>query len=225
MKYYIGNKEYDLSNDELEEYYLDEGTEASCYKIEDFVMKIHHNYPNNDVLSEEDCKRLINIKTNRIILPDDIVYDEDGNYLGYITKYIKSEKPKIKNLKIGRLLYEFYNLEKEVKQLDEEDLLLDDLNYLNTLFSNGIYLCDPGKYSFVDSSDKKRFLNCFNRDTINYYEVNELLFKLFKFNKKEKQELLSILCRDCEYVTETIENIGYDLDEDAKTYFKRISNR
>ena len=225
MKYYIGNKVYDFSEEELDRYYLDEGTEATCYKMGDTVLKIHHDYPNRDILSEDNCKRLSKIETDRILLPKDIVYDEDGKYLGYTVKYINSEEPKIKNLKIGNLINEFYVLEKEVKQLDEEYVLLEDLNYLNTIYSNGFYLCDPGKYSFVDDLDKRRFLSCFNRDTINYYEINELLFRLFKFSNKDKIKISDTLFKYGEYVSEIIENIGYDPEEDVKTYFKRIVNR
>ena len=90
MKYYIGNKVYDFSEEELDRYYLDEGTEATCYKMGDTVLKIHHDYPNRDILSEDNCKRLSRIETDRILLPKDIVYDEDGKYLGYTVKYINS---------------------------------------------------------------------------------------------------------------------------------------
>lgn len=225
MKYFIGNKVYDFSEEELNRFYLDEGTEATCYKLGDTVLKIHHEFPNRDVLSEDNCKRLSKIKTDRILLPKEAVYNEDGKYLGYTVKYINSEEPRIKNLKIGTLLNEFYVLEKEVKHLDEEYILLEDLNYLNTIYSNGFYLCDPGRYSFVDDSEKRRFLSYFNRETINYYEINELIFRLFKFSNKEKIRLSDSLFRYGEYLSEIIENIGYDSEEDAKTYFKRIANR
>lgn len=225
MKYFIGKKVYDFSNDELDRFYLDEGTEAICYRLGDFVLKIHHDYHVSDVLSEDNCKRLSRISTNRLLLPKDVVYDEDGNYLGYTIKYIKSEEPRIKNLKVGNLIDEFYILEKEVKQLDEEYVLLDDLNYLNTIFSNGFYLCDPGKYSFVDDFEKRRFLSYFNRETINYYEIKELIFRLFKFSNREKIRLLDTLFGYGEYVSEIIDDIGYNPEENAKTYFKRLANR
>ena len=77
----------------------------------------------------------------------------------------------------------------------------------------------------MDDSEKRRFLSYFNRETINYYEVNELIFRLFKFSNKEKIRLSDSLFRYGEYLSEIIENIGYDSEEDAKTYFKRIANR
>ena len=48
MKYFIGNKVYDFSEEELNRFYLDEGTEATCYKLGDTVLKIHHEFPNRD---------------------------------------------------------------------------------------------------------------------------------------------------------------------------------
>lgn len=229
MKFIINGKIYDFDQEELDYIIIGKGTEGCCYRVrnyrDDFVMKIHHKKPEKKILDEETCKAIKDIKTNRFVLPNNLVYDEDGNYLGYTVDFIEYKRPKIRNLKIGKIVDEFYNLEKDVNLLSKNYVYIDDLNYYNTVFSNGIYVCDPGSFSLAEDEYQERFAKYYNRLRITEYELQEILFNIFRFTHREEKALTSLLLNNEEYLSDFINYLGYEREEVAKTYFKDIVNR
>ena len=226
MKYIINDEVFDFDQEDLDLMCVGRGTEGTCYRVRDyyndFVMKIHHDRPEKVVLDEETFNVLKDINTERIVLPKKLIYDEDGRYIGYTVNYVDYKRPKIRNLKIGKLVDEFYKLEKDVKVLTKHFVYVDDLNYYNTVFSNGIYVCDPGSFSLAETDAQRRYMNYYNRERINEYELFEIIFNLFKFKINERNKLKRILFDDDEFLTDRLSYIGYDQDENAKTYFKSL---
>ena len=227
MRYYINGRSFDFDEEDLEDIKLDEGTEGACYRVhnyyDDFVMKIHHDKPEKMILDEETCKAISNIKTERFILPDDIIYDEDGNYKGYTVRYVDYKRPKVRNLKINRVIDEFYTLEKDVDILTKNNVLIDDLKIFNTIFSNGIYVCDPGSYTIAETEDDKRFIGGYNKERINEYELEEIIFNVFKFNQREKKGLRKFLDESEGYLSDYMRCFCEDKEENAKEFFKGLS--
>lgn len=229
MKYIINDRSFTFDEEDLEAIFIDGGTEGNCYRVsnyyDDFVMKIHHKKPEKKILDEETCKAIKDIKTERILLPKDIVYDEEGNYLGYTVDYIGYKRPKIRNLKMNRVIDEFYTLEKDVDVLSNKNVLIDDLRIFNTIFSDGIYICDPGSFSLAETDDEKRFIYGYNKEVINEYEIEEIIFNLFKFNQREKKKIREFMSESEGYVSDYLRCFCEDRNENAKTYFKGLSYR
>ena len=226
MKFYIDDKVFDYDEDELEEIFIGEGEEGSCYRVHDyvnnFVMKIHHKKPEKIILDEDTCKVISNIDTERIKLPNDLIYDKDGNYIGYTVDYVDYKKPKIRNLKIGRVVNEFYKLEKDVDVLSKNNVYIDDLNIYNTIFSDGIYICDPGSFSLAENKLQERYVGYYNKLRINEYEISEILFNLLKFNRREEKLLRKLFLDNEEYISDIISFFGFDKEEKAAQYFKGL---
>ena len=229
MKYIINGRTYEFEKEDLDSMFIDEGEEGCCYRVrnyrDDFVMKIHHEDPEKVFLDEDTCKIMKEIKTERILLPNDLIYDQDGKYLGYTMDFIEYKRPKIRNLKIGKVVDEFYTLEKDVDKLSSNYVYIDDLRIFNTIFSNGIYICDPGSFSLAENNNQKRFAGYYNKKMINEYEIVEVIFNLLKFNKKEQELLKKVFLDNEEYVSDVIRLLGYDKEEIAKTYFKELVSR
>ena len=229
MKYIIKGKTFDFSEEDLDYLYLGEGTEATCYRIRDyendFVMKIHHDKPEKTTLDKETCKIIKNIDTERIKLPNELIYDEDGNYLGYTIDYVDYKKPKIRSLKISKLVDDFYTLERDIDKLTKNNIYVDDLNIGNTIFSDGIYICDPGSFSIAEEKDEKRYLNYYNRTNINEYEIDEIIFNLFRFTTRERNRIRDLIFSDDEYLSDILKYLGFDKEEKANNYFKQLVYR
>ena len=227
MECYINGRCYTFNEEDLEGIKLDEGTEGCCYRVhnyrDDFVMKIHHDKPEKKILDEDTCKVLKDIETERFILPEDIIYDEDGNYLGYTLPYVDYRRPKIRNLKIRNVIDEFYILEKDVDILTDNYVLIDDLRIFNTIFSNGIYVCDPGSYTLAQTDEEKRFISGYNIERINEYELEEIIFNILKFSQTEKKGLRKFLDESDGYLSDFMRCFCYDKEENAKEFFKELS--
>ena len=226
MKYIIKDKVYSFTKEDLDYLFIGKGEEGSCYRIrnyrDDFVMKIFHSNPEKKVLDEETCKTLTEIDMDKFILPNELVYDEDGKYIGFTTKYVSFKKPKIRNLKIGKVIDEFCKLEKEVGILSENNVFIDDLDYYNTIFSDGIYICDPGSFSLAENQNQERFANYYNRKRITEYEIEEIIFNLFKLGIREKDRLNKIFSNLDEFLSDYLAFIVSDREEKAQEYFKEL---
>lgn len=229
MKYIIKDKVYSFTKEDLESFFIGKGEEGSCFRIrnyrDDFVMKLFHSNPEKKVLDEETCKTLTEIDTEKFILPTELVYDEDGNYTGFITKHVSYKKPKIRNLKIGRVIDEFCKLEKDVDTLTKNNVFIDDLHYYNTIFSDGIYICDPGSFSLAENENQERFANYYNRKRITEYEIEEIIFNLFKLGVREQDKFRKMFSNIDEFLSDYLSFLVSDKDENAKTYFKEVVKR
>ena len=88
MRLYVGNELIELSDEELDFRYIDEGLEAKVYDYGDEVLKIYKDYCPKRRLSEEDAFRLSALDTNRVLLPRKMIYDDKGKFVGYTTERI-----------------------------------------------------------------------------------------------------------------------------------------
>ena len=74
--YYFGDKKIDMSKKEFDSHYINEGLESNVYLFNDRVIKIYKPKCVKIRLDEDTVKRLSKINTERIIMPQDVVYNE-----------------------------------------------------------------------------------------------------------------------------------------------------
>ena len=87
MKMLIDNKSLNIAD--IEKHYIDEGTEVVVYKYNDMALKIYKDYCRKQRLDLDTAKELSKIDTSRILLPRNIVYTENGEFIGYTTNKSK----------------------------------------------------------------------------------------------------------------------------------------
>ncbi len=212
MKCIINESIYSFSDENL--VLLGKGEEGSCYRIfkhkcfdNNLVMKIHHSNPTKKILDEKTCKNLTGIETSKFLLPRSLVYNEYGQYIGYIREYKDVKYPTIRTLKIGKVINEFYKLEKDVRVLSENNIYIDDLNMDNTIFSDGIFIYDSGSFSLAEDENQKRFVGYYNKRRISEYEIEEVLLNLFDFTKKEQKSIRNMFSNLDEFLSEYLSYI------------------
>lgn len=104
MKYYCNQEEIDLNGKDIRKINEYKTTEGICYEKDGFVYKIYYK-EDSDYIDEDSCKYLININTQRIFLPVDVIYDETKIYSGYKSVYIKTlEEAQKSNQSLKRIL-------------------------------------------------------------------------------------------------------------------------
>lgn len=130
-----------------------EGKEGIVYKYNDSkCIKIFNANRNlGDLLSinEEKFKFFTSLKTERIILPEYLLYNHQGEIEGYLMKYIKSDFKlnNIRNKNIDDIIEYLFDLKKDIDILNDNDVLINDLKNSHLLYNDGFYLIDTSLYS------------------------------------------------------------------------------
>ena len=116
------------------------------------------------------------------ILPEDLIFDENGEYVGYVTKLVDKNKNKegITGLDWDNFISNIRNLEIETEMLSEERFLLIDVAFHNAIFNRetgNLYMIDPGRYrhyNYFSLADYKKRNKISNEiDTSNYSDYFE----------------------------------------------------
>lgn len=225
MKLYFNGRIYEFSLEQLDLMYENEGSEAIIYRFFDrevgkvFALKIYKDFCGKDRLDEATTKKLMSIVTKRFLLPEDVIYDASGKFIGYVMDYCKMYS--VKNLPLMKMdwfLKELDFIFDDVFKLSSENVDIDDLHFGNTIYSDGIYIADPG--SFIIDKDSRYVLSN-NKMTVNRYILEELVFNLIPLTKKEKNKLREELPINEDPIVEIL-NSGRNSTESLKKFIKRI---
>ena len=217
MILYINDEKLEFSEEELNFRYLEEGQEGIAYIWKDKVIKVYKDQKRIPSINEETASYLSKIPTKRILLPIDLVYDENHNFIGYTTKFILNHnRSVIKRLPVSKIKKELELIREDIFLLSDKKVALMDFHLDNFCYDGGFYMIDPGTYKIVDYDKKKVLL-----ENIRYYSeffLRDLLFTTIKFTKKEK-DALDLLNDSCDYISDMLDNS----DRKVVPYLKGIS--
>lgn len=176
MVFYVdGKKErynpYNMKKDKK----IGEGSEAEVYRIGNQVVKFYKPYCKKTRLTSKDVERLKKVSTSRILLPTASMLAKKGNLRGYKMDYIENlGEENFLLLPKDQRKEELKKLKKDVLNLSDQGVILEDLHQLNTVYNNGIYFIDPGSYKFVkdDKPTENDKIKCYG---INIGRIDEFL--------------------------------------------------
>lgn len=230
MFFYYNNRVMNMSRKELNSYYLGEGLESTVYLFDEIVVKIYKSHCRKIRLNEEDVKRLSKIETERIVMPEDLVYDDLNKFSGYTMKYIPTYiKIPLKDDKINNLVKEIEKYEKDIEILSKEKISIYDLNINNAVINNGIYSIDPGSFRYkdkiIDFKNNPEDLTIYiikelNREEINSFFIEEILEKCSNIPKKYRF-IFEQQFNYSDILSDQIKDTMYD-NESVKQYTKRL---
>lgn len=228
MKLIIGDELVEIDN--LDDYYLDEGSEAVIYRYEDdskdidWALKIYKDYSRKVRLDYETALRLSQIKTNRILLPNKIISSESGEFLGYTTPFCSSYSiDNISRMAVRDFIDEVDLIYLDTKNLTDQSVSLDDINLMNMTYDGRIVLHDPGSYRFV-MGENSRFLSSENFEMVNDFLLKKLIRRVSKLTREEIRNLDKYFYQADGYVTDLM-RCDIEETEDVKGFFKRITKR
>ena len=217
MKLYIGDKLINMSEEELDSLYLNEGSSSTIYKYNDSVIKIYKDKPIIDKLSIDTINLLKNTRLNRIILPIDPIFDDDKKVIGYSSKYIDSSNfDYLYNMDGKSFKREIKYLMEDIKTLSKNHIEIDDLHLDNIIYNdNKIYFIDPGSFKYNDSDIRE--LEDINMYRFELFIVDCLLSRsLAKKNRKKFENKYS------SYTTFDNFLSTMDDEENIKKFVKRV---
>ncbi len=215
----IGDKLLELSEDDLNYMYIDEGMEGTIYRLGNKALKIHDKFPGKAYLEEDEAKELSKIDTKRIVLPKELIYDDNDKYIGYSTDFIDNCSLKnISKLSVREFTDEVDLIYKDLITLSDNFVDVDDYTLNNVLFDGGIHFIDPGSYTFVKSD---RFLLSDNRYRFNSFLVDSLMPYALQLTKREA----SYLRNTTDVSEDLVDYFNYESEEkeNLKKFVKRIT--
>lgn len=209
MNYYIGKEKRPIEPQK----YLGDGTEGQVLFDKNIkqAVKIFWECESFEApITLETALKMTNLKSNHILLPRNIVYDENNKFSGYTTKYIPSSFLLPEDILLYYPIYFIIkiinSLYKEIEYLSENKLTLNDIldNSENYIFNGQFYLIDPGYHRFKDWPYEKvlhynmRKINIFLNCYLFNYEIKELSQILEKNNNISLVKYLKSESKQCE---------------------------
>ena len=227
MEILIDNDYLEFSYFDLLKMRLGSGLEAVVYGYNDEALKIYRLCSVKLRLDEDEAIRLSKLNaTRRILLPQRIIRNPDTlKFKGYTTKLLhKEESLGIFNMPMKQFLSEISLLRDDVVELANQGVKVVDLNIGNTVYSNGIYLVDPGSF------DVRR------EKTTRYLRDEFVRYNMINLNWFIKSSFVSGVSLNCDFddvfsnaTGKKITCIGDVIEKDAKCdetlgqYVKRMS--
>ena len=222
MKFFIGDKEYNYSDKQLGLQLINYGEEADVYKIKDKAVKIYNKECYKNRLDEETVEYFKTIKTNRLLLPIDTVYDENKKFNGHTTKFIEvGNKQAIRRMKISKFLKEIQLLIDDTKLLTELGITICDFDYEDILYGDGIYYCDSGSFERNKKFSSRKIEEA-NKEEIHKLIIDELLCPVCNLSKKQLSKLKEMILSG-EYISDIFSYEEYKQTDTVSSFIKRIT--
>lgn len=142
---------------------IGEGTKARVYLIGEKAYKLYKPFCDTELMTKEKIDYLKKIPTKRVILPKSPILDKKRRLKGYISKYIVDfgiEQFMLKDIDIT--LRELEKLQADFLTLGDYKVLVNDANYTNSVFNDGIYIIDCGRFEINDKISRFHNIQMFN---------------------------------------------------------------
>ena len=191
--YYVNGKEIDIPTHKKP---FGFGSEGNLYLIGDKLYKIYNSESLNEGFGNKQTFHQsllgLNDKYKSFVLPETLIFDEQGQYVGYVAPLVDNQKNSngVTGLEWDKFISNLRNLEIETDMLGQDRFLLIDLAYHNSIFNRTnekLYMVDPGRYrhySYFTITDYKSRNNVILTDYFkNMLRIDLNYFKLMHKNK------------------------------------------
>lgn len=147
MKYYING---DLVKFNGTQALIGEGNETKVYRYEDKVIKRYVTRSRNIIEEDKVVKEILSkLNTKRILMPDDFVYDVNGNYCGYTQKYVNPYCGTVSSIPTDKFYDSFLILSEDFNILSRSGIFAGDCHADNIILDGNydVYIVDIGHFS------------------------------------------------------------------------------
>lgn len=187
MKYYLGNNVVNIFPSFLN--CIGFGNEGKAFEYNGMVLKLFHKNIYIDSMNSETCVELKKIHTKRILLPNELLIDKNGDFKGYTIEKIKKTE-NVYDIKKAKLINEIIELQKEIDKLSEHRILIDDWHMDNFMYDGIFRMIDPGLYKY-DIHDDILKIKKANYDKLKDFIIFKLLrYKLINISDNEFENSL-----------------------------------
>ncbi len=141
--------------------FVDLGEEGRVFRDKDLAVKVYHEFPNKEVLSEKEINKMKDIETKRIVLPKEVIKNDKTR--GYTMEFIKGDNESIYTMNKETLVDELNKLREDLEKLGKKKIMISDLRDSNFLSTNDrFYLIDSGDYMITNTDCSDLNISTFN---------------------------------------------------------------
>ena len=189
------------------------GVNGNVYNYRGMALKLFID-DKNPAIDVETAEYLKNIDTERVLLPQNLLF-YNNTFKGYTYKLVNKRGSGKRMIMLSKdeFIQNIEVLENDVELLSKEHVLLNGMDIDNVLFNGKLYVIDPTKYSILEE-DELRFSGL---EDINKFQLHLLLVNLITSELK-KNNFSSNLVKK-------VENIllkSKDSYEDSSDFFDDI---
>ena len=131
---------------------IGEGSYANLYKSDDIVYKIFKENEDDeeDIYEDEihNLERLVNFKNGICVFPNELLKDENGNFIGYTMDFVKGENISdiIENIPFEILKKALAEAIQEINELSKKKIRIEDLQIIWEEKTNSLRFIDTDQY-------------------------------------------------------------------------------
>ncbi len=118
---------------------IGKGACADVYKYGNKALKVL-NESGKAMANLQETSKLVGIKNDTFILPEEILTGVDGNVIGYILELVDGQAfiddDIIKNIDFDTLKWAIAKVEQDLQQLSANKVVCDDLNHKNIMWNS-----------------------------------------------------------------------------------------
>lgn len=118
---------------------IGKGACADVYKYGDKALKVL-NESGKVLTNLQETSKLVSIKNNTFVLPEEILTSADGEVIGYILELVDGQgfidDNVIKNIDFDTLKRSIAKVEQDLQQLSANKVVCDDLNHKNIMWDS-----------------------------------------------------------------------------------------
>lgn len=187
--------------------YLGDGCEAVVYRYnKNMTVKIYKDNNFKRKLDEETALGLMRLSTKRILLPKEVVYNENGEMIGYKKEYKENYNHALSYISGLTLYDEISILQEDAYTLASNGYIISDLHRDNMIYDGAIYLTDPGSYEKLENHKVNKFL--YNQESLNGLIIDDIIgFELEQFLSKKKAKIITDdLHKESEFIGDVIKD-------------------
>lgn len=214
---------------------LGAGIDGYVFKYRDLALKLLkydiNERKNKNLMTFEKTRYFESeLDLKRIIMPIDIMLDEDGVFAGYAMKYLddvtidkRKGSPIHKtpgDFSCGDFVHATMEFSEDFEQLNKKKVIPEDINKKSFIYTQSYaYLCDTDKYQ-ISQHD----VTMINRDTLNFIIAKLLYWVMLDLEFYDKEDLKHISrwlkksIHDKEFVSKIIKEIGTDYSTSINEY-------
>ncbi|MBE6161671.1 MAG: hypothetical protein E7158_05600 [Firmicutes bacterium] len=185
MKYMVAGSKIEIDTDKKP---FSKGSEGKVFLKNGTLYKIYYENALNEGFGDKlrYHSYLSSLTSNQIDLPNDLIFDNHGNYVGYTTTPItrKTSQQKYRGITLLPKDILMNNLEillKDIKNLTDNFILLNDVTILNFILQNEkMHIIDPGRYRIVSEKEEEENIGQFKN------LLSSLIYLDLKYDKVDK---------------------------------------
>lgn len=166
------------------------GACSKVYKYEDKAIKIL-NESGNDLHDSGSFDKLLGIKSNICVYPEEKVYIDD-TFSGYSMRFVEGKKifDSLKQVDIDDLMKAIDEATENIKNESKENIIFEDLNHGGILWDENqkkFHIIDTDFFTKIDSGDSNKI---YKKNLIDFYGNLELALDIHVGQSKNITEYL-----------------------------------